>query len=306
MDKRTEQLINYISPKLREGLKGIDNSIWKKAEEIRLSVSKPVMICFNGGFEFVTTKQGLYICDKKTMEETIMLLTDNSLYSVNDKLCNGYITVRGGNRVGVVGTTVITNGRISAIRDISTINIRLSREIKGIADKILSELTDGYTVRNTLIISPPQCGKTTLLRDVARTLGSGAEKVKPFKVSVIDERAEIAAVYNGIPENDVGLRTDVLDSCPKHIGIPYVIRSMSPDVVITDEIGTELDLEAIRYAASCGVSIITSAHGDSMADLKNRHKITDIISAFDVFIFLTNAGGTGTVREIVRREDFAV
>ena len=307
MDKNDiEQLLNYISPSLRKYLKKCDYSIWENAEEIRLSILKPAMICYNGGFEYVSTEKGIFICSRETIEETLMLISDNSIYAVNDRLSNGYITIKGGNRAGIVGTAVVAGNGIMAIKDITSINIRIKRQIKGTSDKVINHIVSNHVVNNTLIISPPQCGKTTLLRDIARTLGNGTDEFSPFKVSVIDERSEIASVYEGVAQNDVGLRTDVLDGCSKAIGIPYVIRSMSPEVIITDEIGTEADIEAVNYAARSGVKIISSAHGTDPDELAKRKNFKEIMTLFDIFIVLTNLGGTGNVKNIFRREDIAL
>ncbi len=262
MDKvYIKELINYISPNLRQCLKEIDVSRWNKAEEIRITLGKPAMLCYNDGFEYIYKEDEPFICDEQSIKETLMLITDNSIYAANEKLINGFITLKGGHRAGVCGSVVINGGKISAIKDISSINIRIKREIIGAADKVIKYIICDGQIQNTLIISPPQCGKTTLLRDIARTLGRNR------RVSIVDERSEIAAMYNGVAQNDVGLRTNVLDNCPKAEGIPLVIRSMSPEVVITDEVGAESDTSAINYAASSGVKIITSAHGGSVNDL---------------------------------------
>lgn len=306
MTKDIKSIIKYLSPKIRQPLESVRDEIWLKAEEIHLSNGKPVIIYHNGGFETVKAHGEEVICDREIISETVLLLTDNSLYSVNDKICNGYVTVRGGNRVGIVGTAVLKDGRITTIKDISSVNIRLSREIFGIADKLKKHIISDYTLQNTLIISPPRCGKTTLLRDIARMLGDGNENTPPYKVSVIDERGEIAAIYNGVAENNVGLCTDVLDNCPKTLGIPYVIRSMAPDVIITDELGDKSDFEAVKFALSCGVKVIASIHGDSIADIKSKEGSSDITSVFDLFVLLTSEGGTGTIEKIVRRGEYAL
>ncbi len=306
MTKDITEIIQYVSPKIRNQLSIISASIWQKAEEIHLSLGKPVMIYYNGGLEVVRDKGEILLCDRQMIEDTLLLLTDNSLYSANDKICNGYIMVRGGNRVGIVGTAVLKGGKISTIRDISSINIRLSREVKGTADKLKGILVADNIIQNTLIISPPKCGKTTLLRDISRLLGTGSKDIKSYKVSVIDERGEMAAIYQGIAENDVGVCTDVLDNCPKAIGIPFVVRSMSPDVIITDELGDREDYNAIRYALSCGVKVITSIHGDSLRDLLKKDDFKETFNLFDVFVTLTNTGGTGTIKEIVRRGEIDI
>lgn len=301
MDKvYIKELINYISPNLRECLKNIETSRWIKAEEIRITIGKPAMLCYNDGFEYIYKNNEPFICDAQSINETLMLITENSIYAANDKLVNGFITLKGGHRAGVCGSAVINGGKISAIKDISSINIRIKREMIGAADKVIKYIICDGQIQNTLIISPPQCGKTTLLRDIARTLGRNR------RVSIVDERSEIAAMYNGVAQNDIGLCTNVLDNCPKAEGIPLVIRSMSPEVVVTDEIGGESDTFAINYAASSGVKIITSAHGGGLNDLIHRRTFKNIIDFFDVFIVLTNIGGTGSISNIIRRSELDI
>lgn len=301
MDKiHIKELLNYISPNLRECLLNVDEKGWGKAEEIRISLGKPAMLCYNDGFEYVYKEDEPFICDMRTVKETMMLVTDSSIYAANEKIINGYITLRGGHRAGICGCAVLNGGKITAIKDISSINIRIKREIIGSADKIIDHIFNKGEIQNTLIISPPQCGKTTLLRDISRILG------RTRRVSIVDERSEIAAMYNGISQNDIGLRTTVLDNCPKEIGIPLVIRSMSPEVVITDEIGADGDAEVIKYAAASGVKIITSAHGVGINDIMRQKALKNIINFFDVFISLTNIGGTGSVSKIIRRKELDI
>ncbi len=300
MDKNQfDELLNYISPSLRECLKNTDMSCFEKAEEIRITLSKPAMICYSNGFEYVYDKNKPFICDLRTINETLMLITDNSIYAANEKMINGYITLKGGHRAGICGCAVIKNGVITAIKDISSINIRIKREIIGASDKVIEHIAPDNIIQNTLIISPPQCGKTTLLRDIARALGRNK------RVSIVDERSEIAAMHNGVPQNDVGLRTNVLDNCPKSIGIPLVIRSMSPEVIISDEIGGDEDITAVSFASVSGVKIITSAHGTDISDIFQRENFKKLVNFFDVYIILTNKGGVGNISKIIRREEIA-
>lgn len=298
-------ILNCISPDLRKHLEKCSDLLWRRAEEIRLSVSKPAMICFNGGFEYVHTSEGVFVCGKKTIEDTLMLISGNSMYAVTDKLTKGFITIKGGNRVGIAGTSVITDGKITTIKEISSINIRIKRELKGVADKVISSIVERDIIHNTLIISPPQCGKTTLLRDIARCLGDGCERLPAVKVVVIDERSEVAAMYHGVAQNDIGLRTTVLDNCPKSLGIPLAVRSMSPDVIITDELDAGDDISAINYAANSGVKIISSVHSGDVEELINKNNFKSILPYFDVFITLTNIGGTGSIKSIRQCDDIA-
>ncbi|NLV37139.1 MAG: stage III sporulation protein AA, partial [Clostridiaceae bacterium] len=160
---------------------------------------------------------------------------------------------------------------------------------------------------NTLIISPPQCGKTTILRDIARLLGNGLPDMgfRGVKVGIVDERSEIAACQKGIASNDVGLRTDVLDGCPKRIGMPMIIRAMSPKVIITDEIGNEGDREAIHSVLNAGVRIVATAHGYNVSEMKSRREVIKLIEdkVFERYIVLGNANGPGTLVEVIDGEN---
>lgn len=281
-------VLKFIAPTLRYHLEKLCANIWDNAQEIRLSMGKPLIICFNKDHIKLPV-----ICDESSVKETLLLLTDNSVYSVNDKLNNGFLTIEGGHRVGICGTAVMNNGSISAIRNISSINIRIKREITGAADRIIPYIKTENGICNTIIISPPKCGKTTLLRDIARVLGNY------HNVSIVDERSEIAGMYAGTPQNDVGVQTTVFDGCIKSVAIPIVIRSMSPEIVITDEIGSEEDMEAINYALKSGVKIITSAHGDTLENIRRKPILKNIIDEFDLIITLTNDVGVGTISNII-------
>lgn len=281
----------------------------KEIEEIRLKALKPLMIYTQKGGFFVSDTGEIeellkrpYIVTKNDISSCFELICQSSVYSVAEEIKNGFITIEGGHRVGICGKAVILDEKIKAIKDIASINIRVSKEIIGASDKVMQYIFENDKINNTLIISPPKCGKTTLLRDIARQLSNGNEKynLKGFKVCIIDERSEIASCYNGIPQNDVGIRTDVLDGCPKHIGMQIVLRSMSPDVIITDEIGTCEDALAINKILNCGVNIITSIHGYSIQDIEKRADIGKLIlnKAFNKIIVLGNKNGTGTIEEI--------
>ena len=228
------------------------------------------------------------------IRETVKSLADNSLYSVREKLKNGYLPLEGGHRAGVTGRCVTENGHISHITDISSVTVRIAHSVRGAAMKILPHITDGQ-IKNTLIISPPGCGKTTILRDIARVLGS-----EPYlkKVSIADERGEIAAMRGGVAYNDVGLLTAVMDSCPKHEGMMSLLRSSSPDVMITDEIGSVSDGEAVFEAVKSGASVICSAHGADIDGAFRRPGIKMLSGVFDLYILLSGRNGPGTVEEI--------
>ena len=244
-----------------------------------------------------------YIVTKEDIEETFQIICRYSVHSFIDDIKKGFITLRGGHRIGIVGKVIIENGQVKNIKHISSLNIRISREIKGCSKKVLSHVIKNKNqINNTIIISPPQCGKTTLLRDIVRNLSNGNKNYgfNGMKVALIDERNEIGGSYLGIPQLDVGIRTDILETCPKDVGIMMVLRSMSPDVIVTDEIGDEKEIKALYTALNGGVSLITTVHGDSIEDVRNRKELKNLLEGdlFKKVVILSSKKGPGTVEKI--------
>ncbi len=212
------------------------------------------------------------IPDSEDMKDMLMRMSDFSLYAHLEQLRQGFVTLKGGHRVGICGKAVTENNRIDNITEISSICIRLASQIKGAANSIC----DIAEKHNLLIISPPGCGKTTLLRDLARILGND------YNISLIDERCEIAACVDGVPQLDVGVKTDVLSCCMKTSAVPLLIRCMSPDIIMTDELSGGEDIDCITKACSMGVKVTATVHGSCLEDVKRRMN-TDI---FEKFIIL--------------------
>lgn len=288
-----------ISKILEEYFKSSDQNLYISLEEIRLRANKPLILKFNQHekiFEYNVTTEDLL--------ETLRMICENSIYSYQNQICNGYITIRGGHRVGITGNVVIENEKVININYISSINFRIAKQIIGCSNKILKYVldTENNTVYNTIIVSPPGAGKTTILRDLIRKVSSGIESLgfSGLNIGLVDERGEVAAMYKGVPQNDVGIRTDVLDNVQKSIGMKMLIRSMSPNVIVADEIGSLDDVEAINYAVCSGIKGIFTAHGASLEDLSLNPAIKNLINThiFERIIFINNKGIKGEIDKV--------
>jgi len=291
----TKDILNILPP----NIKGLveNSSISEGLQEIRLRVNKPITFQMNNN-EVVDE----YICTSSDIKSIVQRISNYSIYAFEEELRQGYITIKGGHRIGICGSCVIEDGRIKTIKDIGSLNIRISKAINGCGSKLIPYILKNDMVVNTIIISPPKCGKTTILRDITRVLSNGLYEGKKQgkKVCVVDERSEIAACCGGVPQMDVGIRTDVLDGCPKSEGIMMAIRSMSPDVIVCDEIGTYKDMDSILMALNSGVNLITSIHGFGIEDLSKRAVFKDILenNVFKLAVVLSGAKGAGTVEYI--------
>lgn len=307
MNKKDE-LLKIFSIKLRTILSKI-NLDYDFLQEIRLRVNAPLLVIYDNKEFFVTSESELskgeadaYIITKNEIRETMEYISNYSLYAFEEELKQGFITITGGHRVGIIGKAVLEENKLKSMKHISFINIRLSHQVKGCADKVIPYITGdkGDDCYHTLIISPPRCGKTTLLRDVIRQLSDGNEKRPGITVGVVDERSEIGACYMGIPQNELGIRTDVLDCCPKAKGMLMLIRSMSPRVIAVDEVGSVEDINAIEYVMNCGCKLIATVHGNSIEDIKNKPILGKLVEErlFERYVLLNNHDGVGHLEEI--------
>ena len=291
----TKDILNILPPNIKAVVEG--TSFGEGLQEIRLRVNKPITFQLNN-------KEILddYICTSSDIKSIVQRISNYSIYAFEEELRQGYITIKGGHRIGICGSCVVEEGRIKTIKDIASLNIRISKAVNGCASKVMPYILKNDMVVNSIIISPPKCGKTTILRDITRVLSGGLYDVKRQgkKICVVDERSEIAACSNGVPQMDVGIRTDVLDGCPKSEGIMMAIRSMSPDVIICDEIGTYKDMDSILMALNSGVNLITSIHGFGVEDLYKRAVFKDILenNVFKLAIVLSGTKGAGTIEYI--------
>jgi stage III sporulation protein AA len=269
-------LLNHLNLKIKNVVSKAE-IILKEAVEIRLRINSPVLI--------KTTKRNLFldeniIIDKKDIDDIVGNFTKNSIHAFENEINSGYITIEGGHRVGICGDCIYDQSGLKGFKNITSLNIRIAREFPGCSDKTLKYLlTPDKNIYNTLIIGPPLSGKTTLIRDVAKNLSDGFKNpyFEGCDITLIDERGEISAVYNGVPQMDTGRRTDVLSYCRKSDGFFMSIRALSPKVIISDELGSVNDFEIVQYALKSGVKIIATAHGFSLDDVKRNIYLRDII-----------------------------
>ncbi len=278
MDKLAEiikcfpsNLCNYILKMLEE-----NQSIINEIREIRIRAYNPIILKLKS--------KDLVLQYIVTTEEILNILErfcENSIYAYKNQICQGFLTIKGGHRVGITGSVVVENNKIINIKYISSLNIRIAKEILNCSDSILKEILDinNQTILNSLIISPPGKGKTTILRDAIRQISNGIERInfKGKTIGLIDERGEIAACYKGMPQNDVGIRTDIIGNIDKQNGINMLIRSMSPEIIACDEIGSIEDIIAIKKALLCGVKGIFTMHGKNIEDIKNNELVYGLI-----------------------------
>jgi stage III sporulation protein AA len=260
-----EIILSKMPPALRGALSGVP---FDGLEEIRLRLGRGVFL--HGSFG---ARRLDYRPTERDFAAVLSALCDRSVYARAEELKRGYLTIEGGCRVGLAGRAVFENGEVSRLTDISAFNFRVAREIFGAAAEMTPHILQGGRPRHTLLLSPPGCGKTTALRDICRCLSAS------YKVCVVDERSEIAGSFRGVPQFDLGPNADVLDGVPKAVGIAMAVRALSPQVLVTDEIGTAADLDAIRGAAKSGVKIIASLHSDGGAT-------PEILSLFELALVM--------------------
>ena len=292
-----EDIIGILPLKIGTLLK--ERLLKEQIYEIRIKIGKPILVYSKYGENIVN-----YVPTKEDMKSLIQKISNYSLYAYEEDIRQGFITIKGGHRIGIAGECVMEKGEVKTIRNISSINIRVCSEVIGCSDKLIKYIYSQKENRifNTIIISPPKCGKTTILRDIARNISNGMNSIGLYgrKVAVIDERSEIGACHFGIPQNDLGMRTDILDNCHKKEGMIMAIRSLSPEILICDEIGTKGDVEALLMAFNSGVNIITSIHGFTIEDLYKRKVFNELLDngIIERAIVLSSRKGVGTIENI--------
>lgn len=305
MVKKTD-IIRLFAKPIRSILDKFEED-FDRIYEIRLRIGAPFQIIYEGRDYFLKANGGetflarnAYMVTAEDVCETMEYIGNYSLYAFEDELRQGFLTVQGGHRVGIAGQVILEDGKVKGVSPITCVNVRISHQIIGCGDVLFPYLWDGGEFCHTLIISAPRCGKTTLLRDIVRQLSDGNERFAGRTVGVVDERSEIAGCYQGVPQNDVGIRTDVLDGCPKAEGMMMLIRSMSPQVVAVDEIGTAEDIKALESVLNCGCKILATVHGNNIDDVRKKPLLSSMVNAhiFERYVLLSNRMRAGTVQAV--------
>jgi stage III sporulation protein AA len=313
-----DTIMHLLPQSLRFLLAELPPDVQACLEEIRVRESRPFEITWGDRYSFLDERGQLVTQEAKAYKPTrqdcltlLEMLTNHSLYTFEEELRRGYITIAGGHRVGLAGRTVLDQGHVKQIRDVSSFNIRIAREIQGVGQEVLPHLFDPpqISIHHTLIISPPQQGKTTLIRDLARLISRGEWGANHLntagkKVGVVDERSELAACFKGVPRFDLGPRTDVMDGCPKAEGMMMMIRSLSPDVLVVDEIGRPEDANAIHEAVHTGIRVIATAHGANYEDVRMRPVLKQLLEegVFTRYVILHRTKGAPATFRILDRQ----
>ncbi|MBE6737203.1 MAG: stage III sporulation protein AA [Ruminococcaceae bacterium] len=307
-DITLNQILRILPLRIRKAVSSAVTGCFSQIHEIVLRSSRPVCIYKNGVQYFLTENgcltslsdsQPLVIISANEMTECFNFACGHSVYSHINEIKEGFVTINGGHRVGISGTAVVSNEEVTNIRDFSTISIRISREIIGCGNELAKHLFESK--EGLLICGAPCSGKSTVLRDIARILSSDYL----CRVCVIDSKSELAAVYKGILQKDLGM-CDVMDSYPRDVGIMQAIRLFSPEYIICDEIGSESDVNALLSGVNSGVYFVATMHAGSLSELKSRRYFTSIVStgAFKKIAFLSGRESPGKVKSYIESCDF--
>ncbi len=309
MESFKEFFLGYVCKNIRQAFGEVDNDIFSFAEEIRIRLNKP-MYLKAGEKEWFVNEKGVcgqalaYIPKREDMRETMELISRHSTYAFEEEIKQGFIPLPKGVRVGICGKAVLERGEIKTIKNISGFNFRIPREVIGCCKKVIDFIVYPK-IMHTLIVSPPCCGKTTMLRDIIRTLSFGIDgKFKGVTVGVADERSEIGGSFFGEEQNNLGPRTDIIDGGKKGQAVYMLLRAMSPNVIAFDELGNEEEVCAVCDAVNSGVKIICTIHSDNIEDLKTRYIFQKIFqkNIFERYIVLSDKFGSGTLEGVYDKD----
>ncbi len=303
------KVLSFFPSELRQVLMKIPTHLQSKLIEVRIRVNRPLELNFGLNNNLITEDGNLtddyeqaLITGAEDLRKILNAFTTSSLYAVEEELVQGYLALPGGYRVGVTGQVIYNGETIRIIRNISSINFRIARSVKGIARPILPFLWKDGRFLKTLIIGAPATGKTTLLREVIREVSTGIPMlgIPGIHVGLVDERSEIAGSYRGIPQLDVGPKTDVLDGCSKGDGVYLLLRSMNPQLIATDEVGREGDLRVIEDIINAGVSFIATAHAGNLTEAMFRPGLKKLLQVGGVerMVTVSNRLGVGTIESV--------
>lgn len=274
---------------------------WKNLNEISVICGQPLSVMISGKRQFAGGKgitlnsTDAYLVNKYDISAIYELITKSSAYAFNRFISNGFLTLPGGHRIGISGNYIYSDNKITNLISVNSFNFRISHDVMPDIDIILDKIFSLGYPSNTIIISPPGCGKTTLLRALANKLSSNKNSI--LKCAIIDERFEIASCESGVSTMNVGLVSSVISGCPKSAAIPMTVRSMAPDIILTDELASEEDIIAIKYAKASGCKIIATTHG--IDETCNELSFFNIEKLFDKIIILSSRNGPGTIEKIL-------
>lgn len=279
---RYEQAAELLPARWQQAARRVPDYRKAQAEEFRLRAGRPMTLVTTEGELFVSDELPRQSVTQSDLEQLCDTVTGYSRYAASESMGKGYLVGRGGFRVGLCGTVVLRDGVGVNLRDISSASVRISRQAAGLCRDMTQLLPEGESFQSTLIAAPPGAGKTTLLREMVAALSNGSEERAPLRVGIVDERGELAGMYRGVPQLDVGFHTDVLDGCPKALGIPMLLRSANPQVIAMDEITAEEDLAAMAAAANCGVALLATIHALDGEELR-RKPLYPVLATSQVF-----------------------